>query len=258
MKVLIVEDEAMAAERLVDLIHQYDASITVLDQLDTVSGAVQWLKNNPKPDLAFFDIQLADGSSFQIFDQVEVDCPVIFTTAYDQYALKAFKVNSIDYLLKPLDLEELTKAFQQFESLQQRFEQPQTNALSMDNIQRAMQMLTQQYKSRFVIKSGHTLTAVPTEAIAYFFSEHKLTWLVHEKGKKFSIDYTLEQLEGLVDPKQFYRLNRKFLASFKSIEKVVSYTNSRLKVHLQQHPKSDEVLISREKATAFKRWMDGG
>jgi two-component system LytT family response regulator len=258
MRVLIVEDEQLAAERLIDLIGQYDETITIAAQLDSVKSAVAWLQEHPAPDLAFFDIQLADGLSFQIFDEVAVRCPVIFTTAYDQYALKAFKVNSIDYLLKPLDLEELSNAFEQYQKLKGTFSaSASAPAVDLQNIQRAMQMLTRQFKARFVIKTGAQLTSVPTSAVAYFFSEHKLTWLVHEKGKKFVVDYTLEQLEDMLDPTLFFRLNRKYLAQIDSIQKVVQYTNSRLKVLFYEHPKGEDVVVSREKATQLKRWLGG-
>lgn len=255
MKVLIVEDEDLAVERLEQLIGQYDAEIEVIAKLDTVAASVQWLQSNPAPDLAFFDIQLADGLSFQIFEKTEVPCPVIFTTAYDQYALKAFKVNSIDYLLKPLDLEELSQAFEQYEQLKARFKQA-SPVVGLESVQRAMQMLTQKHKSRFIVKSGHSLASVAVAEIQYFFSEHKLSWLVHQSGKKFAVDYTLEQLEELLDPERFFRLNRKYIVAIDGIKEVINYTNSRLKVLLVPHPDKEEVIVSREKASALKAWLD--
>lgn len=255
MKVLIIEDEILAAERLESLIKQYDATIEIVEIIDSVEDTVIWLTKNDHPDLIFLDIQLADGLSFEIFEQTTVNSPIVFTTAYDEYAVKAFKVNSIDYLLKPIDLEDLTKAFIQYKK---QYPAPIQKRVSPDLvlIQQAMQMLTKQYKTRFIVKAGNHLNAVPVENISYFFSEHKATWL-QTATKKYLIDYTLEQIEGMLDPTQFFRLNRKYLVIFSAIRDVISYSNSRLKVTLVDAKKADEqILISREKVSAFKAWLD--
>jgi DNA-binding LytR/AlgR family response regulator len=252
---IIIEDEALAAERLADLILQYDAEIEILAQLDTVEDAVEWFENNDAPNLAFFDIQLADGLSFEIFEQTKVDCPVIFTTAYDAYALKAFKVNSIDYLLKPINPDDLQQAMHQYEELFKK----RDSAIQLPDLgvlQQAMQMITQKYKSRFMVKAGSKLSAIPTSDVDYFFSQHKITWLRTKEGKKHEVDYKLEELEQILDPTQFFRLNRKYFASFDSISSVTAFSNSRLKVLLHRPEVQEDVLISREKATAFKDWMD--
>ena len=256
MKVLIVEDEGLAAERLAQLIGQYDPTIQILDSLDSVEETLDWLSRHPEPDVLFLDIQLADGLSFDIFQKRRLTCPVIFTTAYDRYALQAFKVNSIDYLLKPIDLDDLQKAFAKYEELKNRF-QGETPYLPMENIKAAMQMFTKQYKTRFLVKSGHHLSSIQVPEIAYFYHEHKMVWLKKQDGKKHVVDYTLEQLENMLDPQQFFRLNRKYLASIQSIMDVVSYSGSRLKVILQGMPEGETVLISRERVGAFKAWMDG-
>lgn len=251
MKVLIVEDESMAAKRLSQLLQKLEPEIEILDQLDSVKSAVKWLKEN-KADLLFFDIQLADGLSFEIFNQVEVNTPVIFTTAFDEYAIKAFKVNSIDYLLKPIDPEELEHALEKFHQNFQK-EEPDTPNLSM--LEQAMKMLTQQYKERFVVKIGEHIHTVEVKYTAYFFSQDKATFLVTEEKKRYIIDFTLEELEGLLDPKQFFRINRKFLISLRGVKDIVSYSNSRLRIILKQSDDMD-AIVSRERVQEFKKWLD--
>ncbi len=254
MNVLIIEDETLAAERLKMLIQQYDTSIQIVEWIDTVQDAVDFLQTKPTIDLIFLDIQLADGLSFEIFEQVEVTTPIIFTTAYDEYALKAFKVNSIDYLLKPIDPKELHNAIDQYKK---QYETQKTNTPDLVLLQQAMQMIQQrqQYKSRFVVKRGHHLYTVKVEDIAFFFSEHKTTWLKTRLGKKYALDYTLEQLKDIIEPRLFFRLNRKYFASIEAIKDVVAYSNSRLKVQLEQMPKDELILVSREKVGAFKVWL---
>jgi DNA-binding LytR/AlgR family response regulator len=255
MRVIIVEDEGLAAERLADLIRQYDKEIRIIGQPDSVEEAVEWFDNNESPDLAFFDIQLADGLSFEIFEKTDINCPVIFTTAYNEYALRAFKVNSIDYLLKPIDKEDLSKAFDQFFRIQEKTSTA-APAPSTEMLQEVLQMIQRNYKTRFVIKSGHQLLSVPVEEIAYFYSEHKMVWVKTMNGKKHALDYTLEQLEALLDPKDFFRLNRKYLAAYPAVLQATAYSNSRLKIQLQQHNGEEEVVMSREKVGAFKKWLD--
>lgn len=253
MTTLIVEDEMLAAERLSILIKQYDSSIEILACLESIEEAVSWLNTHQHPDLIFLDIQLADGLSFSIFEKVEVQSPVIFTTAYDEYALKAFKVNSIDYLLKPIDLKDLTQAFHQFKKINQ----PTAQLPDLSLFQAAMTMIQQQqqYKSRFIVKRGHHLSSVSVEDVAYFFSEHKITWLKTHNHQKFAVDYTIEQLKDILDPALFFRLNRKYITSIKAISDIVAYSNSRLKIELQDN-KDDKILISREKVGDFKKWLD--
>jgi len=254
MRIIIIEDEILAAERLSDLISQYDSNIEIVEPLDSVESAVEWFQNNESPDLAFFDIQLADGLSFEIFEQVKVECPIIFTTAYDEYALKAFKVNSIDYILKPIDNKELIQAFEKFERTQKQA----PSSPPMDLIQQAMMMIQGQqknYKSRFIVKSGNHLSAIEVAEVAYFFSEHKMSWIKTFEGKKYMVDYKMEALQNLIDPLQFFRLNRKYISSFKAIKDVVSYSNSRLKIKLLDSA-DDDILISREKVQDFKKWLD--
>ena len=251
MKVLIVEDESMAAKRLTNLLLKLEPDIEILDQLDSVKTAVKWLSTN-KADLLFFDIQLADGLSFEILNQVNIQTPIIFTTAFDEYAIKAFKVNSIDYLLKPIDPEELKHALEKFH---QNFRQPETQQPNMAMLEQAMKMLTKQYKERFVVKIGEHIHTIPVSDTAYFFSQDKATFLVTQEKKRYIIDYTLEEVEGLIDPQDFFRINRKYLVSMRAVKDIVSYTNSRLRIILNQSDEMD-AIVSRERVQDFKKWLD--
>ncbi len=250
MRVLIIEDERPAAARMKQLLSKYLPEAEVFGHLDSISSAVNWLKNEPSPDLIFCDIELADGQSFEIFEKVEIKSPIIFTTAYDQYAIKAFKLNSIDYLLKPIDPEELENAILKFKN--QQF-QPQ---LDLSQIQQLLKPHETHFKSRFMVKIGEKIQSIPTEDVAYFFSAERTTYMQSkESTKRYILDYTLDQIEEMLDPKLFFRLNRKYIASFESIDQVLSYSNSRLKVTLKSCDDND-ILISREKVAKFKEWLD--
>ena len=251
MKVLIVEDESMASKRLTNLLLKLEPDIEILDQLDSVKTAVKWLSNN-QADLLFFDIQLADGLSFEILNQVNIQTPIIFTTAFDEYAIKAFKVNSIDYLLKPIDPVELKHALEKFH---QNFRQPEPQQPNMTMLEQAMKMLTKQYKERFVVKIGEHIHTIPVSDTAYFFSQDKATFLVTQEKKRYIIDYTLEEVEGLIDPQDFFRINRKYLVSMRAVKDIVSYTNSRLRIILHQSDEMD-AIVSRERVQDFKKWLD--
>lgn len=258
MKVVIVEDEELAAEGLTLALQRLEAKVEVVAVLDSVRAAVAWFNNNPKPDLAFFDIQLADGLSFAIFEQCNISCPVIFTTAYDEYALRAFKVNSIDYLLKPFEATDLQKALEKWRLL--RGESNPELPPNAELMRLLMQQMTQQirqepYKSRFMVKIGDNLLSVNSQDIDYLYSENKIVWLRHQNGRKYLIDYTLEQLEELLDPALFYRINRKYIIAISAIKSVAAYTNSRLKVFLKDPPDKEDILISRERVESFKGWM---
>ncbi len=252
MKVLIIEDEPQAAKRLESLIASLEPQAVILNKIDTVKNAVLWIKSNPAPDLIFMDIQLADGISFQIFEQCEVKSPVIFTTAYDEYALKAFKVNSIDYILKPIDKDEMNAALKKFHSTH-RTNQDSKHVL--DNIGQAIQMLTKKYKTRFVIKVGEHLKSVEVSEILFFFSLEKATFCQTKDGRKNILDFTLDQLEEILDPTRFFRINRKHIVAADSIQDMISYTNSRLKLVLKTSDDND-VIVARERVQEFKDWLD--
>jgi len=251
MKVLIIEDEPQAAERLAILVKGLQPDVQICATLDSVKRSVDWILKNPLVDLIFMDIQLADGLSFEIFDKVEVKAPVIFTTAYNEYALKAFKVNSIDYILKPVDKGELEAAFRKYQTLTR---QPPSDKM-MESIGYAIQMLAKKYKERFVIKVGEHLKSVEVSEILFFFSLEKTTFAQTKDGRKHILDFTLDQLDGLLDPARYFRINRKYIVSTYSIQDMISYTNSRLKLILKSSDDAD-VIVARERVQDFKEWLD--
>lgn len=252
MTVLIIEDEPLAAQRLENLVKSLEPTAVLLDKLDTVKRAVAWLEENPPPDLIFMDIQLADGISFMIFDQVQVRSPVIFTTAYDAYALKAFKVNSIDYILKPVDKDELGAALTKFRSLN-RNESDTRHMLT--NLSQTIQGLTKKHKTRFVIKVGEHLRTVEVGTILYFYSQDKTTFCCTTDNRSHILDYTLEQVEELLDPARFFRISRKYLVAAPAIQDIISYTNSRLRLVLKASQDND-IIVARERVQEFKDWLD--
>lgn len=249
MNILIIEDEKPAANRLSKLLEQHFPGVLPIANLDTVTRAINWFDQNPEPDLIFCDIQLADGISFEIFEKVKLSTPVIFTTAYDQYAIKAFQVNAIDYLLKPIDPVELAKAVEKFKTRQVKPE------LDLDLLKSLLQPEKKSFKSRFLVRFGEKIQSISIEETAFFFSEERVTFLQTSEGKKFVLDSTLEQVEAAVDPGFFFRINRKYLCRVDSIEEVLSYSNSRLKIKLKNSSDKD-ILISREKVAEFKNWLD--
>lgn len=252
MKVIVFEDEKLASERLIELIQDLRPDAQVVASLKSVEAALLWLENNQEPDLVVSDIQLLDGSSFEIFDQHPIQCPVIFTTAYNEYAIKAFEVNSVDYLLKPIQKEKLSLALDKYDA---RKASTSANALDIDKIREAIQGTNVQYKSRFLVKYGQRIKAIPVEQIAYFFSQDKLTYLMGFDGKKLPLDQTLEELEGVLDPKNYFRVNRKFIVHFDAVSDIHPYFKGRVKIEVQPES-SEEIVISSEKTPIFKQWLD--
>lgn len=252
MNILIIEDEPEAASRLSKILHELRPNITIAATLDSVTSAVKWFKANTPPDLAFMDIQLADGLSFEIFEQVDVKSPVIFTTAYNEYALKAFKVNSIDYILKPLDKDEVSAAFKKYEGLTGI---GTSHEKIIESIGNAMQMLTKKYKERFIIKVGEHLRSVEVGEIMYFYSLEKTTFAQASDGRKHILDFTLDQLENLLNPDRYFRINRKYIVAVDSIRDMISHTNSRLKLVLKSSD-DDDIIVARERVQEFKDWLD--
>jgi DNA-binding LytR/AlgR family response regulator len=251
MTILIIEDEPQAVQRLEKLIHQLQPEATLAGTLDSVKRSVEWLRTHPAPDLILMDIQLADGISFQIFDQVRVLAPVIFTTAYNEYALKAFKVNSIDYLLKPIDQQELAAALKKYQELQR----PAVPGQMLESIATAMEMLTRKYKERFMVKVGDHLRAIEVSDVLFVFSLEKATFAQTKDGRKHLLDYTIDQLEELLDPRTFFRINRKYIVGSHAIQDMISHVNSRLKLVLKTSDDPD-VIVARERVQEFKNWMD--
>ena len=253
MKILIVEDEPLAAAQLVALITGIVHDAKILAVCDTIESTLKWLSVNEAPDLAFFDIHLGDGISFEIFKRTEFQIPVIFTTAYDQYALQAFKVNSIDYLLKPIDKTELASALHKFELLHQTTSAKITPQL----IQNLISSIGKpEYKKRFLVKIGTHLRSIDTESVSYFYSYQKGTFLKSDDGRNYLLDQTLETIEQLVDPDKFFRINRKYLVALSSIIDVISYSNSRFKLKVKDQ-EEDDFLVAREKVKQFKDWLEG-
>jgi DNA-binding LytR/AlgR family response regulator len=248
---MIVEDEKLSAERLAGMVARLFPDFHVVKTVDSVKAAVHWISQNEPPQLAFFDIQLADGLSFEIFEQVPVSFPVIFTTAFNEYAIRAFKVNSIDYLLKPISEDELKAAVSKFRSGLAKSTTHESDAIAL-----ALKQLTNTYKSRFLVRVGEHLKTIDISEAALFLSMEKSTYLRSYGNRDYGINFTLEQLESLVDPKQFFRINRKYLIHLKSIKDIIAYSNSRLKLILSV-ASDEDIIVSRERVEDFKRWLEG-
>ncbi|MGI4738347.1 MAG: LytR/AlgR family response regulator transcription factor [Janthinobacterium lividum] len=271
LRILILEDEYPAAERLQRLLVQAAPGAQVLAVLDTVAGALAWLDAHPAPDLILSDIQLADGLSLDVFAQTLVRSPVIFTTAFDQYALQAFRANGIDYLLKPLKINELQNALLKVKARSQELAVDPASAppvaptppflahnFSIERLLDALPRPQRPHKTRFLVRQGETLLPLPTAEAAWFQSRHETVTLATHDGRRFVVDYTLEQLESLLDPSQFFRLNRQVLAQLPAVRRLVPHFGGKLLVELSPTPAGgEEVLISKEKANAVKSWLEG-
>ncbi|MFC5045065.1 LytR/AlgR family response regulator transcription factor [Aquimarina hainanensis] len=251
MNVIIIEDEKPAARRLNRMLD--DLGIQAETMLHSVAEAIEWFSNNPHPDVIFLDIQLSDGLSFEIFDEVTINSAIIFTTAYDEYALKAFKLNSIDYLLKPIDDDELEAAIQKY---QQYLPEQQPIQVDFEDIKKLLvNPMDRVYKKRFTAKVGQHLKIFTVEDIECFYSENKGTYLHTTDNRNYLIDSTLESLEEELNPKQFYRVSRKFYININAIKDIIAYTNSRLQVKLA-HFDEAEIIVSRERVKDFKNWLE--
>ena len=258
LRALIVTEPVRLAKRLADMLARQPEPVQILGTAESVAQAVQLLEAGPVPDVLFLDIHLADGLSFEIFEQVPVRCPVIFTTAYDQYALQAFKVNSVDYLLKPIDEEELAAALRKLGALRAAAAPAALDPVLLAQLVQQLQQApaASSYKTQFVVRVGEHLKVVPLEQAAYFFSLEKATFLQTVEGRKFVVDYMMDQLEALLDPRRFFRLNRAYLAQQTAIHDIIHYTNSRLQTVLKPVAPDAQVLVSREKVQVFKSWLD--
>ena len=252
MKVLIVEDEQPAAEKLQKMLLDH-GGIEILASLTSVESTVAWLDSHAAPDLLFLDIHLADGLSFEIFDKTEVRSPVIFCTAYDQYALKAFQFHSIDYLLKPLKYERLAVSLAKMADIRKSF----TSAVDAQQIAALKSLMKDEasYKSRFMVKNGNKIKTIKTTDIAYFFSHNKLNLLVTNEDEHFPVDYTLIELSTMLDPKYFFQINRKFIIHIDAARVIHPFFKGRLKLELQP-PVDEEVIVSSQTAPDFKAWLD--
>ena len=256
MKVLIVEDEKRTAQRLEKLLKEYDPGIEVLAQIPGVAKGVAWFADasNPTPDLLLLDIHLEDGSGFQLIEQAGLTLPVVFTTAFDEYTLQAFKTNSIDYLLKPIDADELGAALDKFKSFRSAPAPDLNTLLSLLGQNPGGSPKAVEYKERFMVTIGTKIRSIETRDIAYFFFADKSTWLTTQQGLNVSIEHSLDKLTELLDPNRFFRVNRAFLVSLESIETIHAYSGGKLKVDLAPEARL-EVFVSGDRITPFKEWL---
>ena len=250
INILIIEDEEPAANRLKKMVTELQPGANVLENIVSVNSAITWFKENPLPDLIFSDIQLSDGLSFEIFKNVEVQCPVIFITAYDQYAIDAFKVNSIDYLLKPIKKDDLQAALNKFNKLNNK----DAPALDINKVLEAFTPSKTDYKTRFIVRYGEHIKTIKIEEAAYFYTEDKINFLTTNEGRRYTIDYNLDNLESVLDPKVFFRINRQFIISIHAISEMFTYSKSRVLVKLIP-PSKHETIVSTERSGDFKLWL---
>jgi DNA-binding LytR/AlgR family response regulator len=250
MKIVIIEDEELAARRLEGMIKECDSSIEVIARLESVEDSVEWFRNHPSPDLIFLDIHLEDDLSFAIFEKVKVDAPVIFTTAYDEYAIRAFKMKSIDYLLKPIVQEELARSLDKFHE----FSSPKPQQ-DMETLFRMFVKPGQpDFKERFSVTIGQKIKTFPINEISWFYSEEGITFMVTNDNHQYPIDFSLDDLTDMLDPKFFFRINRQFIIKMEAIGNIHIYPKSRLKLELKP-VSTKEVFVSRDKVTKFKQWL---
>lgn len=253
MNILIIEDELSAAKRLHKLVSELRPHAHILDSLDTVEASLDWLNKHAAPDLILLDIHLADGSSFEILQQHPLDTPIIFTTAYDEYALQAFKVNSIDYLLKPIKRGELDQALAKYEK---QIGTPTAQAVDYQALAKAMQAEQMQYQKRIVLRFRQSIKAIEIDEIAYFFIESRVCLLRTFEGKTYPVDFNLDELEEKLDPQRFFRANRQCIVSIEGIGKMHTYSKSRIKIELKP-PADFETVVSSERSARFKKWLSG-
>jgi len=250
IKVLIIEDEYPAAKRLEKMLLEISSDFEIIQRCDSIESSVQFLNSGTIPDLVMLDVQLGDGLSFDIFNQVEFSCPVIFTTAFDEYAIKAFELNSIDYLLKPINKEKLAKSIDKFKKLQQ-----QTLTTDWKVLASLFERGKQDFKQRFLVYVGEHLHSIQTIDIAWFYSVEKSTFLTTKAGKSYPLDFSLDKLETMLSPIGFFRINRNYLIEYKSIKKIIILSKSRIKLLLEPSP-SDEILVSSARTHEFREWLD--
>ncbi len=248
MKVIIFEDETRAANHLERLLAQVAPSLVVVAKLESVRDGIKFLQTNPEPDLIFSDIQLADGLSFEIYNQVAVRCPIIFTTAYDHYAIEAFRTNGIDYLLKPIEGERLLQAIEKAKHFSPGLVLEKLLAMNKPVGEKA-------YKSRFMVKVGDKIKTVPVDDILVFFSQEKASFIRTSDAHTYCIDYALDQLEPMLDPEKYFRINRKYLVSIDACTNILAWTNSRLRLKIDGIDDS-EIIVARERVQEFKSWLD--
>ncbi len=254
MNVVIIEDERPAAERLEMLLKRYQPDAEILKVLDSVKASVAWFRENPnRADLVFVDIRLTDGLSFDIFKEVRIDKPLIFTTAYNEYALEAFRVNSIDYLLKPVSFEDLKRSMNKLASLRENLMEGH-HRLELEEIAKVLGQLQKNYKNRFMVKVGDHIRSIPVDQIQLFFADGRVVYVLTDQDREYIVDYKMEELDEILDPEKFFRINRSFTVQIHAIRDVVIHSNSRLKILLNREF-GREMIVSREKVGPFKLWF---
>ena len=250
MKVLIIEDEKLASDRLTKMILELEPTAEIVGTLVSVKSSVEWLKTHTAPNVILMDINLADGQSFEIFSMVELKTPVIFTTAYDEHALNAFKVSSIDYLLKPIKMDELKRAFDKLHSFNEE------NSKQMESLLKKFALHSREFQKRIVIRYGDTIKMVEVSDVAYFYTEEKINYLYTHADLRYPIDHNLDELEHMLDPSVFFRINRQFIVNIYAIDKMLAWSKSRVKVVLRP-PSKEDAIVSTERSPNFKGWLIG-
>lgn len=250
MKVLIFEDEKHTASRLIQLLEKYSNDVEVLGVIGSVQEGIEWYANNPAPDLVFQDILLNDGNCFEIFEKVKVDVPVIFTTAFNEYALQSFKVNSIDYIVKPYDFEDIKSALDKYKGMREVFLLPEKELLKD-----IISTQKPEIKKRFLVKIGDRYRSIKSEHIAWFVFDEGVVFAFTFENSRFPVSHSIDQLSGLLNPDNFFRVNRKYLLNFESINNIHTWFNSRLKLEILPKPDED-IIVSRERVKEFKMWLD--
>jgi DNA-binding LytR/AlgR family response regulator len=251
MKVLVVEDEPLAAEKIIDYINELVPDAAAEGPITNIEEGILWFENHDEPDVIISDIMLADGLCFDIYNSIHIKCPVIFTTAYDEYAIRAFEVNSVDYLLKPISKDKLKASLNKITTLAGKTQED----IDFNKLADLLRQTSKTYKSRFLVKIGQKIKAIPTNKIAYFFTQDKLSFIVSHQGEKFPVDNSLEEIDAMVDPNYFFRINRKYVVHIEAVKEIHPYFKGRLKLKLK--PEVDEdIVISSEKTPSFKSWLD--
>jgi DNA-binding LytR/AlgR family response regulator len=256
MKILIVEDEELAVKKIQKTLASIDPDAEIAGITHSIASTIDWLESNPSPDLILMDIELSDGQSFEIFSRTKVKSAVVFTTSYDEFALKAFKVNSIDYLLKPVQREDLEAALNKYRNMKEVYSNNTEDDLNMQNIVKQLKQKLQlkEFRKRFLVKHAQKLVSIEVEEIAYFFSDGRLNFFKTYDNKKFVLDYTMDELEDMLDPDRYFRISRSFYIAVDSVEQIHEYFGNRLLLHLKP-PVEKDAIVSREKVADFKKWM---
>ncbi len=253
IQLLMLEDEDPAAKRLQKFLKEMDEPVEVAAVLESISKAKEWLQQNKEPDLMLVDIHLADGNSLELFKQAEINCPVIFITAYNEYALQAFKLNSIDYLLKPVKKEELYNAITKFKKQKAKEQSPVNYSKLLEAMQ---QPAVEKYRERFIIRYGEHIKTIETKDAAYFYTEARANFLVTTDARRYVVDFNLDQLDSMLNPAMYFRINRQFIISLQSIEEMTAWTKARVLIKLKPASKH-ETIVSTERAADFKKWLGG-